>query len=278
MLTSTRRLSALAVAAVGAAILLPHAADASTTLTSPVVDRTIRDVRIDESSGLARSAFLPGRLWTHNDSGGGATIYALDRRGRTSVTYELGTRWHWDWEAMARATKRGVSYLFVGDIGDNRTDKASIHVNRVREPKPGTPSKTLRTTTFEFKYPDGSHDAETLMVRQRTLRIYIVTKGHNGAAGAIYRAPLHPSTAHVNRLTKLGSVPTGITDGVFLQHGRFVIRGYPKAYIYGSMGDHTPRVIALPHSGESITTGTDTSYVYTGSERKYSNIWRVPLR
>jgi len=282
MLSSSSRLSALASAAVGVAMLMPHATAAThtsaATLGAPVVDRTLSDARINESSGLARSAYVKGRLWTHNDSGGGTTIYALDRRGRTTVTYELDTPWHSDWEGMARATKDGVSYLFLGDIGDNSAQRTSIHVNRVREPRSGTPSRTLRTTSYELKYPDGPHNAETLMVRQRTLRIYIVTKGRNGAPGAIYRAPLRPSTSHVNRLHRLGPAPSAITDGVFLRRGRFAIRGGLKVFIYRSPQDPAPRAVALPHTGESITGGWGSSYVYTGSEGKYSDIWRVPIR
>lgn len=283
MTSSTKRLFTLAALGLTAALVLPQSATATSQtgetakLRKPRIDRTIQDPRINESSGLARSAYLRHRLWTHNDSGGGNTLYALGRRGRTAKTYQVLDVTHWDWEGMARAKRRGISYLFVGDIGDNARKKDSIFVSRVREPKPGRPSGSLRAVEYEFKYPDGAHDAETLMVRPGSLRIFIVTKGHD-EDGAIYRAPKKLSTKHANRLTRLHRVSNGITDGTFLgRHGRFVIRGYPKAYLYSSMRDTTPRVFDLPTTGESITSGRGRGYVLIGSERRYSKVWRVPL-
>lgn len=280
--SSTKSLFTLAAVGLAAVLVLPQSATATpdsttTRLRKPRIDRTIQDPRIDESSGLARSGYLPRRLWTHNDSGGGDTLYALGKRGNTARTYQVPGVSHWDWEGMARAKRNGISYLFVGDIGDNSRKRDSISVTRVREPKPGRPNGSLRSVEYEFKYPNGAHDAETLMVRGGSLRIFIVTKGHNDD-GAVYRAPKHPSAKHLNRLTRLHGVSNGITDGAFLnRHGRFVIRGYPKAYLYSSPRDKTPRVFDLPSTGESITSGWRRGYVFIGSERRYSDVWRVPL-
>ena len=38
----------------------------------------VSDERLNEMSGLAFSGRQSGRVWTHNDSGGQAVIYALD--------------------------------------------------------------------------------------------------------------------------------------------------------------------------------------------------------
>ena len=101
------------------------------------IDRVLQDPVIKESSGLARSRLSDTRLWTHNDSGGGNTIYALGSGGKISATYQLTGASYKDWEGMASAIKDGVSYLYVGDIGDNGKKRPSIFVHRVREPQPG---------------------------------------------------------------------------------------------------------------------------------------------
>ncbi|MDH4159516.1 MAG: hypothetical protein OEV62_04610 [Actinomycetota bacterium] len=272
--TSTLASTTLAAGLAGllAAAVLPQAATAGST---GVVVRTMSDPRIVESSGLARSNFNTTRLWTHNDSGGGNIIYAIGRTGRTTATYRLANARSWDWEAMASARRNGVNYLFVGDIGDNRTWKDTIFVHRVREPKPSAPNGTLHPKSYEFRYPDGSHDAETLMVRPGSTRIYIVSKVRS-ASGHVYVAPKHPSVKRVNRLKRIATVPSGITDGVFLDRKRFVLRGYGSAWLYRSIGAR-PKQFSLPHSGESITRTWRRGSVFIGHEGRNSDIWRVPL-
>lgn len=237
--------------------------------------RTLKDSRIVESSGLALSGYNNRRLWTHNDSGGGPWLYAVGRHGRTTGRYYLTHARAWDWEAMASAKRHGNKYLFVGEIGDNRKRKSSIFVHRIREPKPSAPNGKRNPDSYELKYPDGAHDAEALLVRPGSLRIYIVTKVKDGP-GHVYVAPKHPSQRHLNRLKKIGKAPSVITDGVFLNRHRYVLRGYGSAWVYRKFGAHA-RKFSLPHSGESIARSPRQRYVFVGSEGRRSGIWRVRL-
>jgi hypothetical protein len=249
---------------------------ASVEHTAATKVRTLRDPRIVESSSLAKSRYTKGRLWTANDSGGGTTLYEVGKKGKTVRTFELTGASHLDWEGMARSVIGGVSYLYIGDIGDNATKRSSIFVHRVKEPKPGRPGGSLRKyKTYEFRYPDGAHNAEGLMVRPGTHRIFIVSKGKS-ADGAIYRAPSTPSSTSVNTLTRVGTVPAGLSDAVFLKDGRFILRGYVNGWLYDSM-NATPLGFALPLKGESITQAWNHKYVFVGSEGKFSDIWRVKL-
>jgi hypothetical protein len=240
-----------------------------------VVDRTIKDPDIIESSGLARSRYSRARLWTHNDSGGGPLIYALGEDGRTRAQFRLNDASHRDWEGMAAGRHSGKSYLFIGDIGDNGSSRSSIFVHRVREPRLSTNDHTLNPRTFEFRYPNGAHNAETLMVRPGSLRIYIVTKGKQ-EPGAIFAAPRHPTTKRVNTLRRIGPAPAGMADGVFLDRQRFLLRGYVSGWLYRSF-DATPKRFALPVKGESVTDSWRKRSIYVGSEGRYSKIWRVRL-
>ncbi len=273
-----RVLAAALVSGLAAAALVavqPTAADAQVYKTQAKKVRTLTDPAIKESSGLARSYYAPSRLWTHNDSGGGTTIYAIGKSGRTTAKYELTGATHKDWEGMARSVIDGVSYLYIGDIGDNGKKRPSIFVHRVKEPKPGRTKKSLKSTTYEFRYPDGKHNAEGLMVRPKNHRIYIVSKGKK-VEGAIYRAPKHPSTTKVNMLKKVATAPAGMSDATFISGGRFILRGYVNGWLYKSMGA-TPIGFALPVKGESITKARNKNYVFVGSEGRNSPVWRVQI-
>jgi hypothetical protein len=265
--------SGLAIA--GIALFIAAPAAATTTDSGASVERALKDPTIVESSGLARSRYSDTRLWTHNDSGGGTTIFAIAASGRTKARFELTGASHSDWEGMASAKRSGVSYLFVGDIGDNGSKRSTIYVHRVREPRPGVSGRSLKPVTYAFKYPDGPHNAETLMVKPGSLRIYVVTKGKQ-QPGAIYAAKRSLSTKRVNVLRKVGPAPAGMADGVFLDRSRFVLRGYESGWLYRNV-DSTPKRFPLPIKGESITTAWRKKIVLIGSEGRYSEVWRVPL-
>lgn len=261
------------VTSIGLVTLPPPLASASGSGSS--VERTLKDPAIVESSGLARSRYSKTRLWTHNDSGGGATIFAIAASGRTKARFELSGASHSDWEGMASAKRGKVSYLFVGDIGDNGSKRSNIYVHRVREPRPGVSGRSLKPVTYAFKYPDGPHNAETLMVKPGSLRIYVVTKGKK-VPGAIYAASRSLSTKKVNVLRKVGPAPAGMADGVFLDRSRFILRGYEGGWLYRDFGAD-PKRFPLPIKGESITTSWRKKHVLIGSEGRYSQVWRVRL-
>src|SRR5207248_3297632 len=82
----------------------------------------LADARITESSGLAASRTTPGVLWTHNDSGDGPYLFAIDRKGNTLARYRVPKADNVDWEDIAIATGAdGKPILYIGDIGDNHS-------------------------------------------------------------------------------------------------------------------------------------------------------------
>ena len=52
--------------------------------------------------------------------------------------------------------------LYVGDIGDNDSKRKTIRVYYFDDPKPDDETRTYKA--WDFRYPDGPHDAETLLV------------------------------------------------------------------------------------------------------------------
>src|ERR1051326_9299686 len=87
----------------------------------PTTLATIKDKSISESSGLVASPTPPGAYWTHNDSGDGPFIYAIDTRGNTLATFRVTGATNRDWEDIASGPgpQLNRSYLYIGDTGDN---------------------------------------------------------------------------------------------------------------------------------------------------------------
>ena len=153
----------------------------------PTTLATIKDTSISESSGLVASRTTPGAYWTHNDSGDGPFIYALDTCGESLGTFRVNGAQARDWEDIAAGPgpQPNKSYLYIGDIGDNNSVRPEVVVYRVAEPAlsastrkftKSRPGSTEAAEAIRLKYPDGKHDAEALLVHPRTGNIYIVTK------------------------------------------------------------------------------------------------------
>jgi hypothetical protein len=157
------------------------------TYGPPRILGNLKDPAINESSGLVASRTTPGLYWTHNDSGDGPYIYAFDEHGARRGIWRVRGASARDWEDIAAGPgpQAGVSYLYIGDIGDNEGRRAEITVYRVKEPtiKPTDSSSsmlkplvTADAEVFHLRYPDGAHDAEALLVHPLTGDLYIVSK------------------------------------------------------------------------------------------------------
>jgi hypothetical protein len=167
-----------------------------------------------ELSGLARSS--SGGFWTHNDSGDGPRVFKLAADGRIEREVTLTGATAIDWEDIAT---RGRT-VYVGDIGDNRAQRADIAVYRFTEDSTKAHKITLR-------YPDGAHDAEALLVDPRTGQLIIVTKDFGGA-GRVY---VGTRLTHAVTL-KLG-LGAAITAGDISGDGRtIVMRSYDRAFVW----------------------------------------------
>lgn len=161
----------------------------------------IDDKRVSESSGVAPSWLRPGHYYTHNDSGDSARFFEFDLKGKVIREVSVTNAKAVDWEDMASARIGAKAYLFFGDIGDNSEKRIAITIYRV--PEGNSPSVTA-DAVFTLTYPDGPHNAETLMVHPRTGDIYIVTKTSEGPSLIFRLAAPRKSGSYV--LKKVGSL------------------------------------------------------------------------
>ncbi len=261
---------------------------------------TVDDDRIDESSGLAVSTRDPSRLWTHNDSGDTARLFALgapvDGRCPTLGVLNLQGVDAFDAEDLAPGPN---STLWLADIGDNIGQRERIVLDRVTEPQlsanTAAADVTAPTQRFRFAYPDGPHDAEALLLSPRTGQVVIVTKGLTSRARA-YEAPGRPAASSgpaptdVRRLQAAGEINApgsggtfgAITGGAVSPDGSvLVLRTYLDAYVYAVPdGDlvaalkTAPRRIDLPAQpqGEAVAFAADGESILLSSEGRRSEI------
>lgn len=153
------------------------------------------DKRIKESSGLCLSGRDPSIFWTLNDSGGEPCVFAIDRSGKTRAKVRLRDAANFDWEDIALGKdEKGGPALFIGDIGDNFQMRPTIQIYQIPEPQISEPGKVVEETIsatpviWRVSYPDGKHNAESLLVHPLTNRLHILTKSEEGRS-ALYIFP-----------------------------------------------------------------------------------------
>lgn len=225
------------------------------------------DPAITESSGLVDLGSL---TVTTNDSGGRAEVFVVDPRsgrtvGRTTYADQVT-----DTEALAPAGARSV---WVGDIGDNNEVRESVQVYRVPV---GRGDRTVRAPRYDLVYPDGAHDAESLVAGPDG-RLHVITKGLLG--GTAYVAPRHLDPDHPNRLRAVAPVDVWATDAALFPDGRHVlVRGYDTAAIYTFPDFRPVASVDLPRQrqGEGVSIGP-SGRVRLSSEGRNSPVLQVDL-
>ena len=239
----------------------------------------VRVGELPEGSGLAASLRTPGRFWSHNDSGD-PVLVALDDTGRVLGRVRVDGASVEDWESVAVGRCPSGSCIYVADIGDNNAKRDRITVYRIPEPAEPSGSATV-TEVFHATYPDGAHDAESLLITTEG-RLHIVTKGDTGPV-SLYRFPNELQSRTTLRLERVGaprdSRPAAendrVTDGAVSPNGRWIVLRstealtfYPAADLLAGNWRQAARVSLTTlrePQGEGVTFGSDTS-VYLMSE------------
>src|SRR6266545_2364727 len=137
------------------------------------------------------------------DAGGPATVFAMTSAGAALAEYRLMGVSQTDWEDLAVGPGPATgSYIYVGDFGDNNANRTEIQIYRFAEPTVSTTQAMMTTSitnsqVLRFTYPDGAHNAESLMIDPPTGDIVIITKEAANVA-AVFRAPGNTAPAGVH--------------------------------------------------------------------------------
>ena len=220
---------------------------------------------LHEASGLARGLTHPDVLWTISDDGP-PVLFALDSIGSVRNRVAVRNARNQDWESLAAARCGTVTCLYIGDIGDNLYRWPFVRIYRV--PEPGADDKIVTADAFQFRYPDGSHDAEALFVLPGE-HVFVVTKGRREPITVYhYAGPLRTdSTMTFEPVQRLSAsfvqLPEMVTGAGSTPDGQWIaLRTYASVQLYhlvnGQLVPQLPgRGIALDSLHEAQGEGVD---------------------
>lgn len=265
----------------------------------------VQSGEIRESSGITASRCQENVLWTHNDSGDGPYIFAMDSAGRDLGKWKVENAENVDWEDIASfKDAAGKCTIYIGDTGNDKKDSRGEHrIYRIAEPQISNsgprpsgnePARTAPAEIMVFAYPDERHDSETLMVHPQAGDVYVVTKQRNKPAG-VYKvgSTFGPDVVRAEKLGDLTvpAIPNGfLTGGDIAPDGRrMIICDYFAAYEFLLPADaadfneiwkQKPGVINLGDrkQGEAIGYSADGSSIFATSEGKNQGLIQVKRR
>src|SRR6478672_8631583 len=204
----------------------------------PATVGKISNPDVIEASGWTVSKCQPNVLWTHNDSGDDAFIYAIDPSGADLGTWHVKNAQNIDWEDIAEfKDASGKCFIYIGEIGNNNLSRDIHTIYRFPEPfvtpeRANTRKKNALETepsdSVNFSYADAPHNAETLIVQPVTGDIYVLSKNRTDPSGVYKIAPSFGS-ATVQKVPyiaqiKVPSIPFGLlTGGDAASDGRHVV-------------------------------------------------------
>ncbi len=158
----------------------------------------IENSSIDESSGLAMSTRYDNVIWTHNDSGSMAIIYAMNTEGKDLGTFFLGGESPADWEDISAFQLNGQSYLLLADTGDNKEIRMGGRLTIYPEPDIYHYAGEVIEPAWEieFTYPDfKSYDVEAVAVDIQNKKILMLSKRNKKAR--LFELPLQSDDGSV---------------------------------------------------------------------------------
>lgn len=148
---------------------------------------------IREPSGLTRSSIEAGVWWTHPDSGGGNWLYAVDAQGKLVARTRVSGGHNVDWEDI---TADGAGHLWLGDIGNNESNRRDLRVYRLTEPKPREVGDRLAVDyALDFYYPEQDRFGDRLLDFDSEAlfwwadQLWLLTKHRSDDRTRLYRFP-----------------------------------------------------------------------------------------
>lgn len=227
---------------------------------------------IEEASGIADSKKNKGYLWVQEDSGSDVAIILLKHDGTVFKKVFLNDVTNRDWEDLCLAGND----LYLADIGDNLKVRSGYTIYKFAEPS-ATTDTVKNIEHIRFKYSDGAHDAEALLVDPETKDIFILTKRDDPSK--IYKIAYPYSTSTVNEATLVGSLPyTGVVSAALSPNGKeIIVKLYTSLFYYKrGQGETIDKVLqkkykTLPYTfepqGEAVGFAAAGNGFFTLSEK-----------
>jgi hypothetical protein len=262
-----------------------------------VVDRgALTDSALVEASGLVASRLSPGVLWSHNDSGDAARLFALRSDGRALARLQLSGVQAVDFEDLARgpcpdAADEPGPCLWIADTGNNRQDRNEVVVYAVPEPALALEREFVELQAdvvwrFPIGYPEQPIDIEAMTMTADGQLVFFEKNNLDRA-----RAYRHPGPLVADQLGTLQQLAEFASPGLAVDHGRAItaadihpsgerllLRVYTAIYEYrfaagqglADLNAIAPLLVAAgpltEPQGESVSYDTAGSGVFSVSE------------
>ena len=235
---------------------------------------------LTELSGIVPSLTHEGVYFVHNDSGDSSRFFATNCAGDDLGIYEVKDASNVDWEDVERGPCGANNCLYFADIGDNLLARTDYVVYRTEEPSDiSAGTHKVPGVAFPFVYPDGPHDAETLLIHPQTGEMMVVTKVAEGLS-SLYVFPTPLVANQQATLVKVGDLtpPTGsvrITSGDVHPEGKgILLRTYTSLFFYAMTPDQTleAALTAKPCEMPVLLELQGESVAFTANGRGYVTV------
>ena len=202
--------------------------------------------KLSETSGLA---YVDGILWSHNDSGGEAKLYAIDQtNGNILKTVTISNATNVDWEDLAFDD----TYLFIGDFGNNIGTRKDLTIYKVKlaDLKSET---TVEAEKIAFSYATQidftvntttNYDCEAFIAYENEL--YLFSKNYGNEQTDMYKLGMDSgvevaekvTTFNTNALVTGASIDATNKSLVLIGYGASgTSKGNPKTWIFSDFVD-----------------------------------------
>jgi len=270
---------------------------------SPIFAGFLQSDDLKEASGVAASKCQPDVYWTHNDSGDGPLVYAINRKGEHLGVWKIADAGNKDWEDIATyLDAEGGCSIIIADTGNNELKRNDLTIYRISEPRVSNDSRISSNKaplsgpsadSLLFSYPDSPHDAEALLVHPGTGDIFVLTKSRNAPSGVYKIEPKFGGSDQVAMKVaeiKVPAVPNGtVTGGDISPDGKRLVvcdyfAGYELALPEGAgnfneIWSQKPVRIDLGEReiGEAVAYTQDGSAIIALSEKRHTPVIFVEI-
>ena len=250
---------------------------------------------IEEASGLVESVENNNSLWTHNDGGDGPFLYLIssfDAKILKKISL-VGIK-NEDWEDLAIGPSilgDTSTYIYLGDIGDNKKNKTIKKIHFFREPKIKDFDNELieinDIKTISFYSEKKIENFETLMIDPNSKELFLIAKNKKKKQN-IYK--IDTENIEIDEIQKakkyltlnLKNLKGEITGGEISRNGqKCLIKTYKNVFLWErkkdekwkSIWSQAPKILKyIPESqGEAICWSNDENAYFTLSENENSD-------
>jgi hypothetical protein len=143
-----------------------------------------------ENSAAVMSARQRGVVFTINDSGNDAVLFAFDTTGANRGSWRVEGATNVDWESASlgpcvASVLDTEKCIYIGDTGDNQARHPHRTIYRVAEPRADSASGSVTAEKISYTYADGPHDVEAMYVATNGDVLLLTKRGLADASGRL---------------------------------------------------------------------------------------------